>query len=46
MLLRGIAGRDRHLVAGAAAILVSLLVTCCAFVIGAVVAEVRGRPGG
>jgi glycosyltransferase involved in cell wall biosynthesis len=43
MLVRGIAGRDRHLVAGATAIVLSLLVTCCAFVIGAAVAEVRGR---
>ena len=46
MLLGGIARRDRQLVAGAGAILLSLLVTGGAFMIGAAVAEVRGRPRG
>jgi GT2 family glycosyltransferase len=46
MLAGGIARRDRHLIAAAAAVLISLLVTGTAFVIGAAAAEVRGRPGG
>jgi glycosyltransferase involved in cell wall biosynthesis len=43
MLAGGIARRDRHLVAGAGAVVLSLLVTGTAFVIGVAAAEVRGR---
>jgi GT2 family glycosyltransferase len=46
LLVRGIATRDFQLVAGAGAIVLSLLVTGGAFVIGAASAEVRGRPHG
>jgi glucosyl-dolichyl phosphate glucuronosyltransferase len=46
MLVRGIAARDRQLVAGAAAVVLSLVVTAGAFMIGAAAAEVRGRPSG
>ena len=45
MLLGGIGKRDRDLVAGAGAVLLSLLVTGGAFVFGAALAEFRGRPG-
>ena len=45
MLLGGIGKRDRDLVAGAGAVLLSLLVTGGAFVFGAAVAEFRGRAG-
>jgi GT2 family glycosyltransferase len=46
MLVGGIGRRDGQLVAGAAAVLLSLLATGAAFVIGAAAAEVRGRPRG
>jgi hypothetical protein len=45
MLLGGVGKRDRDLVAGACAVLLSLLVTSGAFVFGAAVAELRARPG-
>jgi glucosyl-dolichyl phosphate glucuronosyltransferase len=44
MLLGGIGKRDRELVAGAGAVLLSLLVTGGAFAVGAAAAELRSRP--
>jgi GT2 family glycosyltransferase len=46
MLVGGVFRREGQLVAGAAAVLLSLLVTGTAFVIGAAAAEVRGPPEG
>ena len=44
MLVGGISARDRHLAAGAGAVLLSLLVTGAAFVVGGAAAEARGLP--